>query len=54
MRVTKHYVIYPGTSVIREWLTLENSSAKPFALSHVDFLHTRVRVLLRRIFNSTT
>jgi hypothetical protein len=42
IRVTKHYVIYPGTSVIREWLTLQNSSGKPVSISHVDFLHTRV------------
>ena len=38
MRVTKHYVIYPQTSVIREWLTLENISGKP------------VRLTQRRIF----
>src|SRR5260370_36848379 len=42
IRVTKHYVIYPGTSVIREWLTLENSSGKPVRISHVDFLDSRV------------
>jgi len=42
MRVTKHYVIYPGTSVIREWLTLENSSDIPIRISQVDFLHSRV------------
>jgi hypothetical protein len=42
IRVTKHYVIYPGTSVIREWLTLENSSGKPVRISQVDFLHSRV------------
>jgi len=42
VRVTKHYVIYPATSVIREWLTLENSSGKPVRISQVDFLHSRV------------
>jgi hypothetical protein len=42
MRITKHYVIYPGTSVIREWLTLENISFKPVRISHVEFLHTRI------------
>jgi hypothetical protein len=42
LRATKHYVIYPGAPVIREWLTLENASDKPIHLSHVDFLHSRV------------
>jgi len=42
MQVTKHYVSYPGTSVVREWLTLSNSSPKPVHLSKVDFLHTRL------------
>ena len=42
IRVARHYVIYPETSVIREWLTLSNSSAKPIRISKVDFLHTRL------------
>ena len=42
IQVTKHYVIYPGTSVIREWLTINNSSDQPVRISQVDFLHTRV------------
>ena len=42
IRVTKHYVIYPGTSVIREWMTLENSSGSPVRISHVAFLHFRL------------
>jgi hypothetical protein len=42
VRVTKHYVIYPGTAVIREWLTIENSSSKAVRLSRVDFLHSRI------------
>lgn len=40
--VTKHYVVYPGTSVIREWLTIENSTNESIRISHVDFLQTRV------------
>jgi hypothetical protein len=39
---TKHYVIYPGTSIIREWLTLKNSSAKSIQIAQVSFLNTRV------------
>jgi hypothetical protein len=42
IQVTKHYVIYPGSSVIREWLTINNSSDQPVRISQVDFLHTRV------------
>ena len=42
MRVTKHYAVYPGTAVIREWLGIKNSSGKPIHLGHVDFLHSRV------------
>jgi hypothetical protein len=42
IRITKHYVIYPGASVIREWMTLENSSGSPVRISHVAFLHFRL------------
>ena len=42
IRVTKHYVVYPQTSVIREWLTLENMSGKTVRVNNVDFFHTRL------------
>jgi hypothetical protein len=42
IRVTKHYGIYPGASVIREWLTIRNSSDSSVRISQVDFLHSRV------------
>jgi hypothetical protein len=42
LHVTKHYVIYPGSSVIREWLTLENISDKPVQINKLDFLNSRV------------
>jgi hypothetical protein len=42
LRVTKHYVIYPGTSVIHEWLTIENHSGGSTQISQVDFLHSSV------------
>ena len=42
LRVTKHYMIYPATSVIREWLILENTSSKPIRISQLDFLHSQV------------
>ncbi|MFY9935363.1 MAG: hypothetical protein WAK33_00735, partial [Silvibacterium sp.] len=41
--VIKHYVVYPGTPVIREWLTIENSESKAIKISQIDFLHTSVR-----------
>ena len=42
LRVTKHYVIYPATSVIREWFIIENTSSKPIRISRLDFLHSQV------------
>jgi hypothetical protein len=42
INVIKHYIIYPGTPVIREWLDLENVSGESVRISDVDFLHTRV------------
>ncbi len=42
IRVIRHYVIYPSTPVIREWMTLENVSGNIVTLSHIDCLHTRV------------
>jgi hypothetical protein len=42
LRVVKHYVIYPGTSVIREWLTLRNSSDRSLDISQLAFLDTRL------------
>ncbi len=42
IHATRHYVIYPGTSVIREWLTLENISTQPVHITHLEFLHTRL------------
>ena len=42
LRVTKHYVVYPGTAVIREWLTLQNTSNRPVRIGQLDFLHLQV------------
>jgi hypothetical protein len=42
IRVTKHYMIYPGTALVREWMTIENSSGKPVHLANVKFLHSSV------------
>jgi len=40
--VTKHYVAYPGSPVIREWLNISNDSTKPVRLSNPGFLESRV------------
>ena len=42
INVIKHYVVYPGTPIIREWLTIENARSESIRISQVDFLHTRV------------
>jgi hypothetical protein len=42
LAVSKHYVAYPGSSVIREWLTIANDSTKPVRLSDPGFLESRV------------
>jgi hypothetical protein len=42
LRVSKHYVVYPGSPVIREWLTIANDSTKPVSLSDPGFLESSV------------
>ena len=40
--VTKHYIAYPGSSVIREWLSISNDFTKPVRLSDPGFFESRV------------
>ena len=40
LRVSKHYVVYPGSPVIREWLSITNDSPKPISLSDPGFLES--------------
>jgi hypothetical protein len=42
IKVIKHYVVYPGTPIDREWLTIENATNESIRISQIDFLHTRV------------
>ena len=42
VQVTKHFVVYPGHSIIREWLSITNTSAKPITLSDPGFLESGV------------
>lgn len=40
--VTKHYVLYPGTGLIREWLTIRNASSSTVHLTAPYFLNAKV------------
>ena len=39
---TQHYLIFPGTAVVREWLSLKNASDRSVRLGQVGFLNARV------------
>jgi hypothetical protein len=41
LQVTKHWMIYPHTAIIREWLTIENTSTQTVQLDELFFLNTR-------------
>jgi hypothetical protein len=38
LTVTKHYIVYPGSPVIREWLNLANTSRSSIRIGNVGFL----------------
>jgi hypothetical protein len=42
LAICKHYVVYPGSSVIREWLTITNDSTQPISLSDPGFFESCV------------
>ena len=39
LEVTKSYVVYPGSSIIREWLNFKNVSGGPLQVSEPTFLN---------------
>jgi hypothetical protein len=41
LEVTKHWIIYPHTAIIREWLTIENTSMRTLQLDELFFFNTR-------------
>ena len=43
IEATKHYVIYPQSSILREWVVFRNAGAKPVRLINPGFLAMRVR-----------
>ena len=42
VEVTKHWVIYPHTAIVREWLSIENMSSGEVRISDLFFLNTRL------------
>ena len=44
LEVTKSCVIYPGSSIIREWVTFCNRSSKPITISEPSFLNLAIRL----------
>ena len=43
LQVTKHYLVFPLTSVIREWVVFKNVGETPLTISDPGFLDFRVR-----------
>jgi hypothetical protein len=41
LEITKHWIIYPHTAIIREWLTIENTSAQTLQLDELFFFNTK-------------
>ena len=42
--VTKTYVVYPGTSMIREWVQFKNAGTSPLQVSEPRFLSFTAKV----------
>ena len=38
LAVTRHFVVYPGTAVVREWTTYENAGRQDVTVSDASFL----------------
>ncbi len=43
LRVTKSYVVYPQSSIIREWAAFSNAGAAPLQISEPSFLNLAVK-----------
>ncbi len=44
LRVAKSYEVYPGSSIVREWLKVENAGNTPIVVADPEFLNTRLNV----------
>jgi hypothetical protein len=42
IEVTKHWVVYPHTAIVREWLTIENASGNDVRIHDLFFLNSRL------------
>lgn len=42
LEITRHYVVYPGAAVVREWTTIRNVSSTPVRIAEPSFLEARV------------
>jgi hypothetical protein len=42
IEVTKHWIAYPRTAIVREWLTIENISKQDLRIQDLFFLNTRL------------
>ena len=47
LRVIRHYKLYPGTGLIREWMTLENASGQPVELTNPGFFQLTIPIAKR-------
>lgn len=43
LQVTKSYLLYPGSSIVREWVTFKNAGAVPLPISDACFLNLTVQ-----------
>lgn len=43
LQVTKSYVVYPGSSIVRQWLTVRNAGNQPVTVVEPSFLAETVR-----------
>jgi hypothetical protein len=44
LEATKSYVVYPGSSVIREWMSIKNVGSTPLRISEPGFLNLTARL----------
>ncbi len=44
IEAAKHYVVYPGSSIIREWVTFKNTGTAPACLINPGFLNAALRM----------
>ncbi len=42
MTVTRHFIVYPGTAVLREWTSYENAGTQDITVSDAGFLDMRL------------